>query len=99
MDIAMRFEDTVNSIWGKPEIPTYFSGYYNLGNGTAFKSILLALCIYALNYNRSKYDEESIQVLSDYQTIAISGESSHTDDIKFLKFLYKKNVPYPRDWE
>lgn len=95
----MRFEDTVKSIWGKPEIPTYFSGYYNLNNDKTFKSMLLVLCIYVLNYDRSKYDEESLQILNNYQTIAASGESSHTEDINFLKFLYKRNVSHQIDWE
>lgn len=99
MDIAMRFEDTVISIWGRPEFPIWFAGYYNSPDQKTFKSILLSLCIYEKNYNRSKYDDESLQILNAYESLAGSNESSHTEDVNFLKFLYKKNVPHPREWE
>ncbi|WP_294279890.1 hypothetical protein [uncultured Chryseobacterium sp.] len=99
MDIAMRFEDTVISIWGRPEFPIWFAGYYNSPNQKTFKSILLSLCIYEKNYNKSKYDDESLQILNEYESLAGSNDSSHTEDVNFLKFLYKKNVPHQREWE
>lgn len=95
----MRFEDTVKSIWGQPEFPIYFAGYYDSQNHKTFKSLLLTLCIYVLNYHTSKYDQEELQVLRDYEALAGSGDSSYTDDINFLKFLYKKNVKVPVEWE
>lgn len=95
----MRFEETVISIWGRPEVPISFSNYYDSHNHKTFKSILLTLCIYEKNYNTGKYDDESIQILNAYETSAGNNDSSLTEDVNFLKFLYKKNVHHAREWE
>lgn len=99
MDIAMRFEETVKSIRGRPEFPIWFANYYDSTNQKTFKSILLSLCIYEKNYHKGKYDDESLQILNAYESLAGSNDSSLTEDVNFLKFLYKKNVPHAREWE
>lgn len=89
----MRFEETVKSIWGKPQIPTTFAGYYdgNAGSGIAFKALLLSLCIYEINYGRDKYDAESLQTLENYQSTASKGDSTHSEDVKMIMFLHDHN--------
>lgn len=95
----MRFEETVVSIWGKPKTAITFAGYYHLKDQTAFKAILLSLCIYSLNYDVSKYDDESVEALQNYESLAEKNESTYQDDIRILKLLYKHNYPFPQRWE
>ena len=90
----MRFEEVIKSIWGTPQIPTYFAGYYDsasAGKESNLRAILFTLCIYETNYGRDKYDESGLETIRTYQNIADKGELTHNDDVKFIVFLHEHN--------
>jgi len=87
-NFAMTFEDTVKKIFGRPKTPIYFANYYDFSDKHAFKSILLTMCIYELNYNPDKYNEEEVEILRNYESLAYKNNSDHSSNIKFLNFLY-----------
>lgn len=89
----MLFERTVTKIFGKPKTPIYFAGYYDSNNENVIKSMLLTMCIYEINYNPDSYDENSKEILNDYESKASNFENTKEDDFKFLTFLfnYEKN--------
>lgn len=85
-DYGMLFEDIIKNIFGVPKTPIYFSGYYDT-NPYVFKSMLLTICIYEINYNDDKYTEEELEIIKDYERKASKNENSNSDDINFLEFL------------
>ena len=66
---------------------------YKRQNEYTFKSILLTLCIYQLNYNPENYDDNALEKLKNYESKASKNETDRTEDLEFLKFIgeYEKN--------
>ncbi|MNK87900.1 hypothetical protein D3C87_1078470 [compost metagenome] len=91
-DYAMMFERTVKKVFGNPKTQIYFAGFYDT-NEYAFKAMLFAMCTYEINYHPEKYDEESLNILKEFETKAYRNETSRDEDLKFLIFLneYENN--------
>ncbi len=87
IDYGMLFEKTVKKIFGKPKTAISFADYYSIEK-QGFKSILLTMCIYEINYNPEKYNPEKLEILISYEKKASKNKNTHKEDLEFLDFLY-----------
>lgn len=94
-DLGMTFEGVINNIWGKPPTGATFAGYYDLRNtdGKPHKALLFAICIYAHNYQKTKFNDEILEQMQEYQSLYLENNVDYeyfaTTLIKLHEYLFK----------